>query len=162
MNVLWGYILVFILAAAPFFEGYAVIPIASIAGLSVVPVMVLGLAGNILTVLLLIMFINQIKNWRKKRKQDKEQKDNKRFARAENLWKKYGLPGLAMIGPLLVGSHLTALASMTFGGTKQKTFIWVSISITTWSIVFTVLLFLGIDFLGLEDRGFINYFQTNE
>ncbi|MFD1851626.1 small multi-drug export protein [Oceanobacillus bengalensis] len=162
MKLIWGYILVFILAALPFFEGYAVIPIAIVAGLGVVPVMVLGLVGNILTVLLVILFINQIKNWRKKRKKEKEQKESKRSARAENLWKKYGLPGLAMLGPLFVGSHLTAIAGMTFGGTKQRTFIWVSASITIWSIVFTILLYFGIDFLGLEDRGILNYFNTNE
>jgi Ca2+/H+ antiporter, TMEM165/GDT1 family len=159
MKAFWGYVLVFLLAAAPFFEGYGVIPIASIAGLSVFPVMILGLAGNILTVFLLILFINQIQNWRKKRKEGKELKESKRSARAQTLWKKYGLPGLAMLGPLLVGSHLTALASMTFGGTKKATFAWVSTSITVWSIVFTVLLFLGVDFLGLENRGIVSYFK---
>lgn len=161
MKFLWGYILVFILGAVPFFEAYGVIPIASIAGLSVVPVTILGLAGNLLTILLLPLFIDQIKNWRKKRGKVKEE-ENKRFVRAENLWKKYGLPGLAMIGPLIVGSHLTALASMTFGGTRQLTFIWLTISMTIWSILFTVLIFLGVDFLGLEVRAFINYFQTND
>lgn len=162
MKLFWAYILVFILAAAPFFEAYGIIPLASIAGLSIVPVMVLGLVGNILTVLLVILFMNQIKNWRKKRKNNKEEKETKRSLRAQNLWNKYGLPGLAMLGPLLVGSHLTALASMSFGGTRKKTFLWMSASITTWSIVFTVLLFLGVDFLGLEDRAVINYFKTNE
>lgn len=162
MELFWAYTLVFILAAAPFFEAYGVVPLASISGLSVVPVMILGLFGNILTVLLVILFINQIKNWRKKRKNRKEEKETKRSRRAQNLWNKYGLPGLAMLGPLLVGSHLTALASMSFGGTKKKTFLWMSASITSWSIVFTILLFYGVDFLGLEDRGIINYFKTDE
>lgn len=117
MKFLWAYILVFIFAAAPFFEAYAVVPLASVAGLAVLPVMILGLIGNILTVSLVILFINQIKNWRKKRKKDE---GNKRNVRAQNLWNKYGLPGLAMFGPLLVGSHLTALASMSFGGHKKE------------------------------------------
>lgn len=162
MKLLWAYILVFILAAVPFFEAYGVIPLASIAGLSVVPVIILGLVGNILTVLLVILFMNQIKNWRKKRKNNNDQEESKRSLRAQILWRKYGLPGLAMLGPLLVGSHLTALASMSFGGTKKTTFLWMSASITIWSIVFTVLIFLGVDFLGLEDRAVINYFNHNE
>lgn len=159
MKTLWGYVLVFILSAIPLFEAYGVIPIAVIAGLSFVPVMVLGLVGNIVTVFLLILFIEQIKNWRKKRKEEGEPNESKRSLRAKKLWNKYGLPGLALLGPLLVGSHLTALASMSFGGSKKGTFLWVSASITVWSIVFTVLLFLGIDFLGLKDRGIVNYFQ---
>ncbi|WP_226036685.1 small multi-drug export protein [Aquibacillus saliphilus] len=162
MKSFWGYVLVFIFSALPFFEGYGVIPIAFVAGLWVVPVMLLGLIGNILTVLLVIVFINQINNWRKKRKKEQEQKESKRSARAENIWKKYGLPGLAMLGPLVVGSHLTAIASMTFGGTKKKTFLWVSSSIVVWSIVFTILLYFGVDILNFENRGLINYFNTNK
>lgn len=160
MKVIWGYALVFILAALPFFEGYGVIPIAIIAGLPMVPVFLLGLGGNILTVFLLVKFIDQFQNWRRKRKKNGEQKETKRTKRAANLWKKYGLPGLAMFGPLLVGSHLTALASMSFGGAKKSTFLWVSASIIIWSIVFTVLLYFGIDLLGLKDRGILNYFQN--
>ncbi|MFC5465023.1 small multi-drug export protein [Lederbergia graminis] len=162
MKAIYGYVLVFILAAVPLFEAYGVIPIASLAGLSVIPVMIIGLLGNILTVFLVILFIDHIKNWRKKRKKGEETKESKRSARAEKLWKKYGLPGLAMLGPLLVGSHLTAIASMSFGGNKKRTFAWVSASITIWSIVFTVLLLSGVDLMGLEDRGIINYFQTND
>ncbi|MCT2537849.1 small multi-drug export protein [Aquibacillus koreensis] len=162
MKLFWGYVLVFILSAVPFFEGYGVIPIAIVAGLGVVPVVLLGLIGNILTVILVIIFIDQINNWRKKRKKEKEQKESKRSTRAEKIWKKYGLPGLAMLGPLVVGSHLTAIASMTFGGTKKKTFLWVSSSIAVWSIVFTILISFGIDILNFEDRGLINYFNTNK
>lgn len=162
MRMFWGYTFVFILSAVPFFEAYGVIPVAIIAGLSVIPVLVLGLVGNILTVLFVILFINKIKEWRLKHKKDKEQKESKRSVRAQNLWKKYGLPGLAMFGPLVVGTHLTALVSMTVGGTKKKTFIWMVTSITTWSIVFTVLLYFGIDFLDLQARGIINFFKENE
>ncbi|WP_228550223.1 small multi-drug export protein [Salinibacillus xinjiangensis] len=160
MDFILGYISVFILSAIPFFEAYGVVAIATVAGLSVFPVMGLGLAGNILTVFLVIIFVEQIKSWRKKRREGKETKESKRSVRAHNLWRKFGLPGLAILGPLIVGSHLTAMASMTFGGTKMKTFYWVSASITIWSIVFTVLLYYGVDFLGLEDRGFVNFFKT--
>ncbi|WP_071392639.1 small multi-drug export protein [Bacillus tuaregi] len=160
MKIIWGYVLVFILAAVPFFEGYGVIPVATIAGLPVVPVFLLGLGGNILTVFLLVKFIDQVQNWRRKRKKNDEEKETKRTKRAAGLWKKYGLPGLAMLGPLLVGSHLTALASMSFGGAKKSTFLWVSTSIITWSLVFTVLIYFGIDLLGFQDRGILNYFQN--
>jgi len=160
LKVIWGYVLVFILAALPFFEGFVVIPIATLAGLEVVPVFLLGFFGNILTVFLLIKFVDQFQNWRRKRKNSDEMKETKRTKRAFKLWKRYGLPGLALFGPLLVGSHLTALASMSFGGAKKSTFFWVSASIIIWSIVFTILLYFGIDFLGLEDRGIINFFQS--
>lgn len=154
IELLWAYILVFIFSAVPFFEAYAVIPVAIIAGLATFPVLVLGLGGNIITVLLVIVFINKIKQWQANRKKNKEEKSpSKRSLRAQKLWKKYGLPGLAMIGPLFVGSHLTAFMSISLGGTKKETAYWVIGTIVIWSAIFTVLAHLGIDFLGFQDRG---------
>lgn len=150
-DLVWQYILVFIFAALPFFEAYGVIPLAILVGLSPVPTFILGLVGNIATVLLVILFVNKIKEWRRSKKKE-QNKTGKRTERAEKLWKKYGLPGLAMIGPLLVGSHLTAFLSVTFGGKKQKTFYWMSASIVIWSVVFTILIYFGIDLLGHSDQ----------
>ena len=161
MNVLdtvWPYVLVFIFAALPFFESYGVIPIAMIAGLSPVLVIILGLAGNILTVLLLIVFVNKIKEWRQKRRKNAEENEsNKRTLRAKKLWKKYGLPGLAIIGPLFVGSHLTAFMSLTLGGTKKKTAYWMTGSIIIWSLTFAILVYFGIDLLGHRERNLFDF-----
>ncbi|MFC0562509.1 small multi-drug export protein [Halalkalibacter alkalisediminis] len=155
MNVfdtLWMYVLVFILAALPFFEAYGVIPLAIIAGLAPVPVIILGLIGNIVTVLFVIVFANKIKEWRQKRKSGEEKAPNKRTVRAQKLWKKYGLPGLAIIGPLFVGSHLTAFMCLTLGGAKKKTAYWMTASIVIWSVTFAVLVHFGIDLLGHNER----------
>lgn len=159
MKIIWGYILVFVLAAVPFFEAFGVIPIAGIAGLPWIPVFIIGLFGNLLTVFLLIIFIEQFQNWRSKRKKVSESKDNKRSIRAEKLWKKYGLPGLALLGPFFVGSHVTTLVSMTLGSTKKKTLIWMSTSITLWSLAITMLFYYGVDFLGLKESGLTNFFK---
>ncbi|MBU9713929.1 small multi-drug export protein [Evansella tamaricis] len=157
MEYLWLYLLVFLFAAIPFFEAYGVIPIAIIAGLSPVPTFLLGLFGNVLTVLFVILFVNKIKEWRqaRQRKRGEEVVESKRSKRAQRLWKKYGLPGLAMVGPLVVGSHLTAFMSMSFGGTKRSSFYWVTFSITFWSLLFTILVYLGIDLLGRNEEGIL-------
>ncbi|MGO4886601.1 small multi-drug export protein [Anaerobacillus sp. MEB173] len=152
LDTLWAYVLVFIFAAVPFFEAYGVIPIAMIAGLSPVPVIILGLVGNIVTVLFVIVFINKIKEWRQKEKSNEEKAPGTRAVRAQKLWKKYGLPGLAIIGPLFVGSHLTAFMSLTLGGAKKKTAYWMTTSIVIWSLTFAVLVHFGIDLLGHGER----------
>ncbi|MDX5474531.1 MAG: small multi-drug export protein [Bacillaceae bacterium] len=160
---IWPYILVFVLAAVPFFEGYGVIALAIFAGLPVIPVVIIGIIGNVLTVLLLIIFINKFKEWRKKRKGDEEVKEpSKRTLRAQKLWKKYGLPGLAFIGPLIVGSHLAAFMSLTFGGTKKSTSIWMIASITVWGIVFAILIHFGVDLFGYENRGYFRDMIEND
>ncbi|WP_374703469.1 small multi-drug export protein [Bacillus sp. Marseille-P3661] len=163
MDLLWAYALVFIFAAVPFFEGYAVVPLAIIAGLSPVLVIILGFVGNILTVLLLIIFIDKVKQWRKKRKgEENSQQSSKRSLRAKKIWEKYGLPGLALIGPLFVGSHLTAFMSVSFGGTKKLTAYWMTASLIVWITVFTILGYLGIDFMGLGEMNLFNEIIKNQ
>ncbi|MCL7747358.1 small multi-drug export protein [Halalkalibacter alkaliphilus] len=159
IELLWAYILVFVLSAVPFLEGYAVVPLAIIAGLATVPAVILGLVGNIVTVFLVIAFVDKIKAWRKKKKGEEEgQVDSKRSVRAQKIWNKYGLPGLSIIGPLFVGSHVTAFMSVSLGATKKKAFVWMTASITIWTIVFVILAHLGIDLLGHQDDGVSNRF----
>jgi uncharacterized membrane protein len=153
---LWAYILVFVLAATPFFEAIAIVPIAVLGGLSIIPVILLALIGNLLTVYMVIIYVDRIKKWRKKKKGEKVEKKNKRKERAEKIWKKYGLPGLAIIGPFFVGSHLTALMSITLGGTKKGVAAWISASLVVWCIALAILAHLGFDFFNSSDRGFLN------
>ena len=42
-DLLWAYIVVFVLAAVPFFEGYGVVALAIFAGLPVIPVVILSI-----------------------------------------------------------------------------------------------------------------------
>ncbi|MBU9723840.1 MULTISPECIES: small multi-drug export protein [Bacillaceae] len=162
LHVFWPYILVFIFAATPFFEAFTVIPLGIFVGLPIVPVFILGITGNVLTVLLVILFINKIKEWRRKRSNtDEEKPTSKRALRAQTIWKKYGLPGLALIGPLFVGSHLTAFMSISLGGTKRKVAYWMTASMIIWSITFTILVYYGIDFLGIENRNLFDNINGN-
>ncbi|ARK30418.1 small multi-drug export protein [Halalkalibacter krulwichiae] len=155
LNVIWAYVLVFILSAIPFFEALVVVPLAILGGLHPLLVTVIAVIGNLLTVYLVIVFIEKIKSWRKKKKKDEDQKESKRSRRAQVIWKKYGLPGLALIGPFFVGSHLTALMSITLGGTKKGVAYWMTISLVAWCIGLAILAYLGFDLLGSGDRGFI-------
>lgn len=150
------YIIIFLLAAIPFFEIMAIIPIAIIGGLPVIPVMLVAFLGNLFTIILLILFLDKFREWRRKRK-GKEQEDSKRHKRARALWDKYGLPGLAFIGPFFVGSHLSALLALTFGGTKAKTLSLMTASLLTWTIVLGLAAYFGFDYFiaDEDDLGFI-------
>lgn len=147
LDMLWVYFLVFVFAALPFLEAYGVIAAVILAGLSFVPSLLVGILGNIFTVLLLLVFLNHFNEWRAKRRERKGKmaRSNKRSLRAQRLWDKYGMPGLSMVGPMVVGSHLTALMCVTLGGKRKPVFYWMSASITIWSTVFAVLASLGVD-----------------
>ncbi|MGN8647245.1 small multi-drug export protein [Gracilibacillus sp. HCP3S3_G5_1] len=158
MEFIWAYILVFLLAALPFVEAIFLTPIAVVAGLSIVPTFILAVLGNLLTVYFVIVFINKIKQWRKK-KNEEAGKSGKRTARAEQLWKKYGLPGLTLIGPFLIGSHLSAFLSLVFGGTKKQVTIWITISVVGWSLLLGILAALGFEFMNVENPFIEQFFE---
>ena len=154
--MIWTYFIIFILAAIPFFEVTMIVPIAIIGGMPAVPVILIAILGNLLTVALFFIFVYSIRNWRKKKKTNVETNDSKRHQRAKKIREKYGLPGLAFIGPFFIGTHLTALLAVTFGGTRLKTLVLMTASIAFWAVSLGGAAHLGFDFLVTdEDDGFI-------
>jgi Ca2+/H+ antiporter, TMEM165/GDT1 family len=170
-----SYLLVFVLAAIPLFELIAVIPLAIIGGLSPVPVAILAFLGNTLTILLLIVFIDRVKKWMKKRKQKKSDEnmkneelvdnpdaapinpDSKRSKRARKLFDKYGLPGLAIIGPFFVGSHISAFMGMSFGSKRSLVTSWMIASLVVWTVVTAIASTYGVTYFipNIEENGFL-------
>ncbi|MEI3611212.1 small multi-drug export protein [Pseudogracilibacillus sp. SO30301A] len=150
------YCIIFVLAAIPFFEIALIIPVAIIGGVPAIPTMIIAFLGNLLTIVLLIVFLDKIREWRRKRKKE-EQTDSKRHKRAKSLWDKYGLPGLAFIGPFFVGSHLSVLLAIGFGAKKTKTLYLMTASLLSWTIVLGVASLYGFDFFiaDEENLGFI-------
>ena len=148
MGIYFAYLVIFLLGATPFFEVVGVIPIGVAAGLPALPVIILAFAGNILTIWLLIFMMESVQKWIKNRR-EKKGKDipEKRQKRAAKLWKKYGLPGLAILSPFFVGSHLGAILAMGFGGTRKRIMFWMTVSVTGWAIVMGLASYYGIDFL---------------
>ncbi|MFC0273326.1 small multi-drug export protein [Metabacillus herbersteinensis] len=167
MNVAWPYIVVFLLAATPMFEIIGVIPLAIIAGLSPIPVALLAFLGNLLTVLLVIFLVDKLKAWMLTRKAKKNpqpqlegsefedsasdqvsvEEDTKRSKRAKKIWEKYGLPGLAILGPLLIGSHIAAFMAMSFGSKRSWVTGWMTASLILWSVVAVVATSLGLELI---------------
>lgn len=156
MSIYIAYLIVFLLGAIPFLEVIGVIPIGVAAGLPALPVTILAFAGNILTIWLLILMMDRVKQWFNKRKEEKGI-PVKRGARAKAVWKKYGLPGLALLSPILIGSHLGAVLAMSFGGTKTKIIFWMTVSIAAWTTVMGIASHYGFDYLfrQTEREGFL-------
>ena len=146
MGDLMGYFMVFLGAAIPWLELAVVIPVGIIGGLNAFWVTITGFVGNMVTVVALIIGYDRLKIWLAKRKEGKEKPDSKRSERAKNLWNKYGLPGMIMLGPILIGSHIAAFIGMTLGATKKSTLLWSTISIGAWALAFGIVTALGFDF----------------
>ena len=140
--MLYEYALVFIGAAVPWLEILIVVPLGIVRGLSPFWVMVLGFVGNLSTLIPMIIGYEKFKNWYAK----KSGKNKKRNDRAKRIWNKYGLPGLAFLGPILLGIHIAACIGMTLGAQKGATMLWTTVSLGIWTIIFGGLTALGFDF----------------
>lgn len=82
-------------------------------------------------------------------------KESKRGKRAEGIWKKFGFYGFILAGPTLIGTHLSAIAALSFGASKTKTMTYITLSMIVWAVALSILANYGIDFLNLEDMQFL-------
>lgn len=144
------YILVFLGAAIPALEIAIVIPVGIVRGLSPFWVILLAFLGNMLTVLMLIFLYHRIGRWYKSRKGEEVEEESKRQLRGRKIMNKYGVPGLALAGPIFIGTHIAAFFALLFGATRRKTIVWMTISIAGWSLIFGVVTAMGFNFFVRE------------
>lgn len=143
--MLYEYLLVFLGGAIPWLEIGLVIPVGIVSGLSPVGVMVAAFLGNLSTVLVVIVGFQKVKEWLDSRKKD-DQKQSKRTERGTRIWNRYGMPGLALLGPILTGTHIAVFIGLLFGAKKTNATVWMVISIGLWSLIFGIVTAMGFDF----------------
>lgn len=144
----------FCIGCLAFFEVIGVVPFAILSGLHPVTTAVIGFIGNFLTVLLLIVFVDRFKAWWLKRKEEKgDEKGEKKQLRARKIWERYGLPGLALIGPFIIGSHLAALMCMSFGTKRKQVAVWMTVSLMMWTALAASLTGAGFHYFAPDSNG---------
>ncbi|APW99240.1 small multi-drug export protein [Halobiforma lacisalsi AJ5] len=142
------YLLVFVFAAIPVIEILVVVPIAIGLGLDPVVTGVVAFAGNVLSVYALIVFYRRVAAWLRRRRGDRSEPSD-RYARARRLWDRYGLPGLAVGGPVLAGVHVAALVALLSGSRSRLVAAWMTAGIFAWTIVLVAVSVYGFSVLGL-------------
>lgn len=142
--MLYQYALIFLGAAIPWLEVLIVVPLGIVWGLSPVIVMVVGFFGNMITVIPVIFMFDKLKTWYVRHRQ-KQGKSSNKSVRAASLFKKYGVIGSALLGPILTGTHIAAFIGMSMGATKKSMMNWMSISIAGWVLVAGIVTSFGFD-----------------
>ncbi|WP_416148877.1 small multi-drug export protein [Salipaludibacillus sp. HK11] len=75
---------------------------------------------------------------------------NKKIAkksRAISIFNKYGLPGLALLGPAITGIHLAAIIALSLKADKHQTTLWMGGSLLVWSIFLTIASYYSLDWI---------------
>lgn len=157
-----GLVGTFLGGALPWLEAVVVIPAGIVAGLPTVPVVIAAVAGNLLTVALAAWFGERIMIWWSGRRQRREWQKNdaataehraaKRTQRQQRIIRvmdRGGMPALALLGPLILGTQLAAVAAVAVGISATRSFLWVASGTVLWSVLAAVATVTGFEILGL-------------
>ncbi|WP_127533171.1 small multi-drug export protein [Paenibacillus kobensis] len=145
----WSYLAVFMLSALPWIESSAVVVLAIALGLNPIWSTLLAFTGNWLTVVLMIFLFHRWQEWRNRKRMasGKPAQESKKSKRAHHVFVKYGLPGLAVIGPLLIGTEIAVAVAMIFKAPRKKILIWMTTSLAFWTILFAAAAYYGVGFV---------------
>lgn len=159
--VWWGLLGVFAGGALPWLEAVVVIPGGIVAGLPPLPVVVAGVAGNLLTVAIATYAGDWVKT-RVSRRRDRRtraatedddaaspsvraERSARRRARIERLMDRGGLPLLALVGPIGLGTQVSAVVAVAAGVGPHRTFAWIGAGTLFWSAVAAGVTLAGFD-----------------
>lgn len=132
-----GLIGVFIAGAVPWLEAVVVIPVGILLGLPVVWTVVFGLLGNAATIVLFAGGSERILTAiaRRREKQGKPAQDDSRTARAKRIFVRYGDVGMAVVGPLLIGTQFAAAIAVSLGVSVWRASLVQSLGAVAWGVV---------------------------
>ena len=152
MNAWLAMVIVFVAAATPWLEVLLVVPAAILAGLPAIPTIVIATLGNVATLIPAVLIGDQVRDRFRRRRSDDNGPSSRRRQRTRQLFDRYGLPGLAVLGPLVTGIHVAALVAVGAGAPRRPTILWLSGGVAIWSLAVGVATLLGIDALIEPDR----------
>ncbi|THE65284.1 small multi-drug export protein [Salinadaptatus halalkaliphilus] len=144
-----GYLLVFVFAMIPAIEPFVVIPVAIGLGLDPILTGIAAFAGSVTAVVAIVLAHQRVAAWWQRRTGSEPADSSDRYGRAQRVWKRYGLPGLAVAGPILAGIHLTALLATVAGTNDRVTVAWLTAGLALWTVGLVAATVGGLSLLGV-------------
>lgn len=142
-----GLLGIFIAGAIPWFEAIAVVPAGILFGLDPVLTVIAAVTGNAITIFLFAYAGSSIRSWLIKRREAKGKTgDSPKYQKAIAAFDKYGIWGMAALGPILIGTQFAAAASVAAGVKPLKVSLLITASMAIWAIVIAV----GVASLGVK------------
>jgi hypothetical protein len=107
--------------------------------------------GNIITIAVFAYGGAALRNWIIARRVAKgKEAESPRFVKAQQAFDKYGIYGMAALGPILIGTQFAAAASVAAGVKPFKVTVVVSVAMVIWAAAIAwVIVALGISALGV-------------
>ncbi|MCP2267067.1 small multidrug efflux protein [Promicromonospora thailandica] len=146
-------LIVAVAGAIPFVEGEGGVAIGIIAGIHPVVAAVAAMAGNFLVVAGLVLLGSGARaavvsraNGRTGASGRTDVPDDRtavRRAKFQRAYERYGVPGVSLLGPLLLPTHFTATMLAASGVGKARILVWQAVAIVAWTTL-TALIVTGV------------------
>lgn len=126
-----------LVGAVPFIESYLGSFLGVLVGIDPFLAVPAAVLGNLLCTFLLITTANRVRTaaTRNSRPESGRQPTGRRQKVAKYL-DRFGVPGVALLGPIVVASQITAPTLIALGATKRSVYLWMGISILLWGVAF--------------------------
>jgi uncharacterized membrane protein len=160
-NTLLLLLAVFIGGAAPWLEAIIVIPAGIAAGLNPLVALIAGVTGNLITVAVAVWLGERLRSWWTARRERRlaEQGEQAQPGEADEpgrrerwirgLLARWGLPSLAVIGPLGLGTQASAVVAVGVGYERREAFLWIGGATIAWGVTAAVLTVTGLSLFGV-------------
>lgn len=141
LDAILAYGAVFLAAAVPWLEVLIVVPAAILAGLDPWWTALAAFTGNFLP---LLAIVHAGRWWpRRWTPRARPVPASGRARRGRQLADRYGVPGLALAGPLLIGAHLATILALACRAPRAAILAWMGAGLLLWTGLATVLTVLG-------------------
>jgi len=142
---------VFLAGAIPWFEAIAAVPAGILFGLDPILTVILAIAGNIITIVIFAYGGKSLRNWVIRRRVARgKEPESPKFKKARVAYEKYGIYGMAILDPILIGSPFSAAASVAAGVRPLKAILVVSAGMVVWAVAIAwIVVSLGISIVDI-------------
>jgi hypothetical protein len=145
---------VFAGGALPWLEAIVVIPIGIAAGLPPAAVVIAGATGNLLTIAVAAFAGERVRDWWRRRRgrghpQSAQPAGGRRSRWILRAFDRWGLAGLAVLGPLGLGTQISVVVAVSYGHSAKKSFTWIAAGTVLWCIAVAILASLGLRVAGV-------------
>jgi hypothetical protein len=149
-------LIVAVAGAVPFIEGEGGVAIGILGGINPVVAAIAAMVGNFLSVAVLVLLGSGARNAVVNRQRASararadvladgglapqaataaEVRGDTRRAKFQRAYERYGVPGVSLLGPLLLPTHFTATMLAASGVGKARILIWQAIAIIGWTTI---------------------------
>lgn len=134
----WQQVLALVpVGAIPFIESYLGSFLGTVLGIHPALSIPAAVLGNILATFAVTTLAGRARDAVTHGREHREPKQPSRFReKIATALDKYGVPGVSLLGPLLVASQITAPTLVALGASRGRVYLWMGISIIAWGILF--------------------------